>query len=386
MGNTDISLQKIAYPLTQSGEEIQRILNVASILSDEKIQQLYDLIDSIETYDSDNGSLGDQFRKILNDAVMENEIQNTVNENTTYPPTSKAVYDSINEVRTALDSESEERRDVCSGIVQIVDTNYAEVLNEFTNIHSDITELSGDNETMQSNIDTINTVIEAIGGTWHGGTELTHTSGFIEYIIEDKAKQGDFYLNTEHGYVYHTDNGTHWKYTGNLNGSVDTTQWAGIDSPKFIGEPKAPTPLVSNNSNQIATTEYVRNAIDTYSDKSGTTGIKTFKLSECPRWLGYDKTYSTPDVAIGQIFLLKNDTNESFNYFTQHDEYGNDLSEPIPAGETRVCVVTDWCYGGAEVHNGYVWVLPVGGASISSLSSEVIALKNRVKALEEHNS
>ena len=362
MGNTDISLQKMAYPLTQSGEEIQQILDIASTLSDEKIQQLYDLIDAIETQNPDSGSLGGQFRSILNDAVMESEIQKTVNENDTYPPTSKAVYDSINEVTAALESESQERKDVCSGIVQTVDTNYAEALNEFTNIHSDITELSGDNETIQSNIDTINTVIETIGGTWHGGTELTHTSGFIEYIIEDKAKQGDFYLNTEHGYVYHTDNGTHWKYIGNLNGSVDTTQWAGIDSPKFTGEPKAPTPLVSNNSNQIATTEYVRNAIDVYSGNSksenGTTAIKTFKLSDCRT---SNNWYSTPDVAIGQIFLLNNDTDIDLTFFRQHDEYGNDLSEPILAGKTRVCVVTDWCHGGAEAHDGYVWVLPVGG-------------------------
>lgn len=39
---------------------------------------------------------------------------------------------------------------------------------------------------------------------------------------------------------------------------------APIASPTFTGTPKAPTPATTNNTTQIATTAFVRNAIDEY--------------------------------------------------------------------------------------------------------------------------
>ncbi len=49
-----------------------------------------------------------------------------------------------------------------------------------------------------------------------------------------------------------------------MTGSFDYSNYASINSPHFEGIPTAPTPSASNNSTQIATTEYVRSAIYKY--------------------------------------------------------------------------------------------------------------------------
>lgn len=108
------------------------------------------------------------------------------------------------------------------------------------------------------------------GGTWHYGEVLTHTANLSTPVINNSvdANVGDFYLNSNTFSVYFCvgdDNGNHnWLYIGNLTGSFDYSNYASINSPNFTGTPTAPTPSLSNNSRQVATTEYVRSAIDKY--------------------------------------------------------------------------------------------------------------------------
>lgn len=108
------------------------------------------------------------------------------------------------------------------------------------------------------------------GGIWHYGEVLTHTTNLSTPVINNSvdANIGDFYLNSNTFSVYFCvgdDNGNHnWLYIGNLTGSFDYSNYASINSPNFTGTPTAPTPSVSNNSRQVATTEYVRSAIDKY--------------------------------------------------------------------------------------------------------------------------
>lgn len=108
------------------------------------------------------------------------------------------------------------------------------------------------------------------GGIWHYGEVLTHTANLSTPVINNSvdANIGDFYLNSNTFSVYFCvgdDNGNHnWLYIGNLTGSFDYSNYANINSPNFTGTPTAPTPSVSNNSRQVATTEYVRSAIDKY--------------------------------------------------------------------------------------------------------------------------
>ena len=108
------------------------------------------------------------------------------------------------------------------------------------------------------------------GGIWHYGEVLTHTANLSTPVINNSvdANVGDFYLNSNIFSVYFCvgdDNGNHnWLYIGNLTGSFDYSNYASINSPNFTGTPTAPTPSLSNNSRQVATTEYVRSAIDKY--------------------------------------------------------------------------------------------------------------------------
>lgn len=108
------------------------------------------------------------------------------------------------------------------------------------------------------------------GGIWHYGEVLTHTANLSTPVINNSvdANVGDFYLNSNTFSVYFCvgdDNGNHnWLYIGNLTGSFDYSNYASINSPNFTGTPTAPTPSLSNNSRQVATTEYVRSAIDKY--------------------------------------------------------------------------------------------------------------------------
>ena len=77
-------------------------------------------------------------------------------------------------------------------------------------------------------------------------------------------------------------------------GAADLKSYARLDSPSFIGEPKAPTPITSDNSLKIANTEFVnnkiseirgntidRNDLNNYVSKTGNdtiTGLKTFNI------------------------------------------------------------------------------------------------------------
>ena len=112
------------------------------------------------------------------------------------------------------------------------------------------------------------------GGIWHYGEVLTHTANLSTPVINNSvdANVGDFYLNSNTFSVYFCvgdDNVNHnWLYIGNLTGSFDYSNYASINSPNFTGTPTAPTPSVSNNSRQVATTEYVRSAIDKYASSN----------------------------------------------------------------------------------------------------------------------
>ena len=143
-----------------------------------------------------------------------------------------------------------------------------------------INELVASDTSINNSIGTIKKQLEntTITGIWHYGTLLTHTTNVNDVANNDiPANVGDFYLNSNTFSVYFCvgdDNGNHnWLYIGNLTGSFDYSNYASVDSPHFEGIPTAPTPSASNNSTQIATTEYVRNAIDKYAGDGSGSGI-----------------------------------------------------------------------------------------------------------------
>ena len=139
-----------------------------------------------------------------------------------------------------------------------------------------INELVASDTSINNSIGTIKKQLEntTTTGIWHYGTLLTHTTNVNDVANNDiSANVGDFYLNSNTFSVYFCvgDNkGNHnWLYIGNLAGSFDYSNYASVNSPHFTGTPTAPTPSVSNNSRQVATTEYVRSAIDKYASGNG---------------------------------------------------------------------------------------------------------------------
>ena len=143
-----------------------------------------------------------------------------------------------------------------------------------------INELVASDTSINNSIGTIKKQLEntTITGIWHYGTLLTHTTNVNDVANNDiPANIGDFYLNSNTFSVYFCvgdDNGNHnWLYIGNLTGSFDYSNYASINSPNFTGTPTAPTPSVSNNSRQVATTEYVRSAIDKYASGDSSENI-----------------------------------------------------------------------------------------------------------------
>lgn len=139
-----------------------------------------------------------------------------------------------------------------------------------------INELVASDTSINNSIGTIKKQLEntTTTGIWHYGTLLTHTTNVNDVANNDiPANVGDFYLNSNTFSVYFCvgDNkGNHnWLYIGNLVGSFDYSNYASVNSPHFEGIPTAPTPSVSNNSRQVATTEYVRSAIDKYASGNG---------------------------------------------------------------------------------------------------------------------
>lgn len=153
-------------------------------------------------------------------------------------------------------------------------------------------------------------------GVWHNGTILTHTANVDPVANNDIVSNvGDFYLNSNTFSVYFCvgDNkGNHnWLYIGNLAGSFDYSNYASVNSPHFEGIPTAPTPSDSNNSTQIATTEYVRNAIDKYAGDGSGSGIDFDEAVVDD--LYYDKRdwTCTPNKTVFPAVKLKNaDTGE----------------------------------------------------------------------------
>lgn len=360
-----------AYVLNQTGVEIQEAINNMQRLSGGRIDELITLLQEIKAFDSgdDNETIGQQLLNLfknkadketvetLRDIINTHKTASELDHNNESVKERHIANGAITDSKIANDAVSSEK--ISNGAV-----NEQKIDNAVMNmIRNAVAKADWDDfkSEVTDDVDEIRERLANNGGVWHYGNALTHTENASVQTDIVGATRGDFYLNIEHFYVYYTKNGEDWDYIGNLKGSIDASVWAGLHSPNFTGIPTAPSPATTNNSNQIATTEYVRDAIDAFSgsdSQSGTTGVKTFKLSECQKWQGYDGLYMPPDVVIGQTFLLKNDIDDSLTYFTQNDEDIMNLSEPILAGETRVCLITDFGSRGADHSNGYLWVFP----------------------------
>ena len=76
--------------------------------------------------------------------------------------------------------------------------------------------------------------------------------------------EGDVYnvKDTGDNYAWVAPVGELAGFWDKLAGDIDLSSYATLNNPEFTGEPKAPTVLEGDNSTKIATTAFVKNAID----------------------------------------------------------------------------------------------------------------------------
>lgn len=83
-------------------------------------------------------------------------------------------------------------------------------------------------------------------------------------LPSENLTEGDVYniKDTGDNYAWVAPVGELAGFWDKLAGDIDLSSYATLNNPEFTGEPKAPTVLESDNSTKIATTAFVKNAID----------------------------------------------------------------------------------------------------------------------------
>ena len=134
-----------------------------------------------------------------------------------------------------------------------------------------------------------------------------NTFNIIKQYIDKKVSLGLTGLSAYQVAVKNGYTGTETEWLASLSGggsaNVDLSDYATLASPAFTGTPTAPTAAKNTNTNQIATTAFVHNALSpslliTIADfPSNATGITaTITLQ------GSDPTYNITQIYI--MFLL----------------------------------------------------------------------------------
>ena len=83
-------------------------------------------------------------------------------------------------------------------------------------------------------------------------------------LPSENLTEGDVYnvKDTGDNYAWVAPVGELAGFWDKLAGEIDLSSYATLNNPEFTGEPKAPTVLEGDNSTKIATTAFVKNAID----------------------------------------------------------------------------------------------------------------------------
>lgn len=95
--------------------------------------------------------------------------------------------------------------------------------------------------------------------------------------------------------------------------------------------------------------------------------------------------YFGEDDTLGETFFYLKNEGPTTDRILVNDEIGYILSEPILAGDTRLCIVTKGCVTGADLEWGFIYVIPKSdhiGAETNERKSEDKKLSNRVDVLE----
>lgn len=186
-----LNLKKDAFNLTQTGSTIQNLLNVVQSFETNELEELRDLINVIKDIDTndDNADFKQQLINAINNAVMENEVVDTLDKDSTYPPQATTVRKALNGITDKIaqivknvQDETQERQNNDSSLNTLISTETSERKSDVQSI----------NETLSSKAD--KTTLYGAGISTH---TITHSLEKADLIISINTSYGNGYVTID---------------------------------------------------------------------------------------------------------------------------------------------------------------------------------------------
>ena len=186
-----IDLKKDAHIFIQTGVTIQNLLNLVQSFETNELEELRDLINVIKDIDTndDNADFKQQLINAINNAVMENEVVDTLDKDSTYPPQATTVRKALNGITDKIaqivknvQDETQERQNNDSSLNTLISTETSERKSDVQSI----------NETLSSKAD--KTTLYGTGISTH---TITHSLEKADLIISINTSYGNGYVTID---------------------------------------------------------------------------------------------------------------------------------------------------------------------------------------------
>ena len=178
-----IDLKKDAHIFIQAGVTIQNLLNLVQSFETNELEELRDLINVIKDIDTndENADFKQQLINAINNAVMESEVVDTLDKDSTYPPQATTVRKALNGITDKIaqivknvQDETQERQNNDSSLNTLISTETSERKSDVQSI----------NETLSSKAD--KTTLYGAGISTH---TITHSLEKADLIISIRTGQ-----------------------------------------------------------------------------------------------------------------------------------------------------------------------------------------------------
>ena len=186
-----IDLKKDAHIFIQAGVTIQNLLNLVQSFETNELEELRDLINVIKDIDTndDKADFKQQLINAINNAVMENEVVDTLDKDSTYPPQATTVRKALNGITDKIaqivknvQDETQERQNNDSSLNTLISTETSERKSDVQSI----------NETLSSKAD--KTTLYGTGISTH---TITHSLEKADLIISINTSYGNGYVTID---------------------------------------------------------------------------------------------------------------------------------------------------------------------------------------------
>ena len=186
-----IDLKKDAHIFIQAGVTIQNLLNLVQSFETNELEELRDLINVIKDIDTndENADFKQQLINAINNAVMESEVVDTLDKDSTYPPQATTVRKALNGITDKIaqivknvQDETQERQNNDSSLNTLISTETSERKSDVQSI----------NETLSSKAD--KTTLYGAGISTH---TITHSLEKADLIISINTSYGNGYVTID---------------------------------------------------------------------------------------------------------------------------------------------------------------------------------------------